>query len=79
MYLAGISDTPPNIIDFYRRRFAQTGHGNWTDIDEEMESSLLHYSFDGILFQYNDITPPLIPAFPGLIPGFPGFYRKELM
>ena len=72
MYLAGISDTPPNIVDFYRRRFAQTGHGNWTDIDEEMESSLLHYSFDGILFQYNDITPPLIP-------GFSGFYRKELM
>ena len=61
-----------------------TTNDNWTDIDEKMESSLLHYSLDGIsfqyndysldgiLFQYNDITPPLIP-------GIPGFYRKELM
>ena len=88
MYLAGISDTPPRIIDFYRRQFSKTWHGNWNDIDVEMERSLLHYSFDGILFQYNDITPPWIPGFPGIqggvislywIPGFPGFYRKELM
>ena len=71
-FLAGISDTPPERIDFNQRKFKNTWHDTWTDIDDEMESTLFHYSFDGISFQYNDISPPLIP-------GTTGFYRRELM
>ena len=71
-FLAGISDTPPRRIDFNQRKFKKTWQGTWTDIDDEMESTLFHYSFDGISFQYNDISPPLIP-------GTTGFYRRELM
>ena len=70
-FLAGISDSPPVEIDFYQRRFKNYRNADWTDIDDEMESTLFHYSFDGIAFQYNDISPPLIP-------GTPGFYRREL-
>ena len=70
-FLAGISDTPPRRIDFNQRKFKKTWQGTWTDIDDEMESTLFHYSFDGIEFQYNDISPPLIP-------GTPGFYKREL-
>ena len=70
-FLAGISDTPPRRIDFNQRTFKKTWQGTWTDIDDEMESTLFHYSLNGISFQYNDISPPLIPA-------SPGFYRKEL-
>ena len=71
-FLAGISDTPPRRIDFNQRKFKKTWQDTWTDIDDEMESTLFHYSFDGISFQYNDISPPLIP-------GTLGFYRRELM
>ena len=69
--LAGISDTPPRRIDFNQRKFKKTWQGRWTDIDDEMERTLFHYSFDGKSFQYNDISPPLIP-------GTLGFFRREL-
>jgi hypothetical protein len=67
-FLAGISDTPPMEIDFYRKRFRNSWIADWTDIDDE--SSLLFYNLDGISFQYNDAS--------SLISGSPGFYRKEL-
>ena len=76
--LAGIrffenSDKPPRRIDFNQRKFKNFWETweRWTDIDDEMESTLFHYSLNGISFQYNDISPPLIPA-------SSGFYRSEL-
>ena len=68
-FLAGISDSPPVEIDFYQRRFKNYRNADWTDIDDE--STLLHYSLDGISFQYNDASSSLIS-------GSSGFYRNEL-
>jgi len=59
--------TPPRKVDFEKRTYKYS-----ETYQIEDESSLLHYSLDGVAFQYNDENLPLIN-------GTHGFYRKELI